>query len=782
MAWLPTGYPYQDGVDLVEAQTVNDIISKIEEHLNDTTNVHGITNTIDLVASPALASQVQTVVAAMFNGAHDGVEVNYNSSTKKLTIEVVTSGSAGPAGPMGATGPAGTPGAVGSRGWTGVQGATGATGVQGLVGATGNVGQTGPTGSTGPIGFSPGFTMSYVTATSGDPLTGGIGFNAAVTSTVTEVRVSSSSSAHIALVSMLTTLPKGTLTMHSQTNTSKYATFRVSAVTNSGNYLTLTVEKVSNGSAFSGGDSFVVMYYPDGVAGTPGGATGPTGPSGPEGPAGPAGGATGPTGPTGPAGATGIGIPSGGLTNQVLAKTSDTDYETDWVDQSGGGSGSGVLQVKTLFTQEFPDWSLAAVPGYISEGDLVASKSTGRIYRVTGGSFALESEPSDLTGALVEPEFIATSGSLYYNTNTAFAYNHTASQFLNSTRRPRPLYKVKQTGASAYQFEIFAYSTITLSGHIAGAQYAAEVQLVLLSDSNAFKPGYYFASNSVPDDITEVNGITLGHEGGNTLYYFDGTTVTRAFPYNASVFLLDDVGKVVVGPSYSAVFSGSLGTGTIGSRTLVSKTRTSDGFTLDTSTISPTTPVNLLTVIKNSLTSSASGVVPNIIPITAGSVLVPKSKFTPANYAVSADNPSVIDHLRQIDSMVGGSGGTVHVVAYTGLLDYVLSDFKMASDSVTPFTPGIKNLLRVAKPGPPASETLNLDIASGWTVMPELMADVYVTASINDLATLSIKYLAHTASSPTDYSYKTIANNEVVHFLVNGGGGGAVTLRLVGNV
>jgi hypothetical protein len=40
--------------------------------------------------------------------------------------------------------------------------------------------------------------------------------------------------------------------------------------------------------------------------------------------------------PTGPAGADGKGVPSGGTTGQVLAKTSNTDYDTEWVDESGG--------------------------------------------------------------------------------------------------------------------------------------------------------------------------------------------------------------------------------------------------------------------------------------------------------------------------------------------------------------------------------------------------------------------------------------------------------------
>lgn len=69
------------------------------------------------------------------------------------------------------------------------------------------------------------------------------------------------------------------------------------------------------------------------------GAQGPTGPTGPQGPTG-ATGATGPQGPQGEQGEqgeqgpAGIGVPSGGTTNQILAKTDNLDYNTKWMDLS----------------------------------------------------------------------------------------------------------------------------------------------------------------------------------------------------------------------------------------------------------------------------------------------------------------------------------------------------------------------------------------------------------------------------------------------------------------
>lgn len=47
----------------------------------------------------------------------------------------------------------------------------------------------------------------------------------------------------------------------------------------------------------------------------------------------------------GPAGDDGIGIPAGGISGQVLAKNSNADYDTGWVNQTGGGGGGAVDSV-----------------------------------------------------------------------------------------------------------------------------------------------------------------------------------------------------------------------------------------------------------------------------------------------------------------------------------------------------------------------------------------------------------------------------------------------------
>jgi hypothetical protein len=145
---------------------------------------------------------------------------------------------------------------------------------------------------------------------------------------------------------------------------------------------------------------------PEGPQGPQGiqGETGPQGPIGLTGPQGPQGiqGIQGETGPQGPAGQ---GVPVGGLTGQVLAKNSDTDYDTEWVDQTGGGGAVDQIEFTdgTIVTIDadrqianvaFPDGTTANIPSElwysqgkatedIAEGDnVMLAGSQGDYYLV----------------------------------------------------------------------------------------------------------------------------------------------------------------------------------------------------------------------------------------------------------------------------------------------------------------------------------------------------------------------------------------------------------------
>ena len=88
------------------------------------------------------------------------------------------------------------------------------------------------------------------------------------------------------------------------------------------------------------------FYVWDGSAwsslGTLAGPQGPTGATGAVGPAGA-------DGSDGTNGTDGVGVDAGGATGQVLAKASGTDYDTEWVDQTGGGGTPGGSDTQVQF-------------------------------------------------------------------------------------------------------------------------------------------------------------------------------------------------------------------------------------------------------------------------------------------------------------------------------------------------------------------------------------------------------------------------------------------------
>lgn len=134
---------------------------------------------------------------------------------------------------------------------------------------------------------------------------------------------------------------------------------------------------------------------PEGPQGTIGltGPAGPEGPQGVDGPAGPEGvqgvpgdpgpiGPAGPTGDPGPQGPAGTGVPAGGGTGQVLAKTSAIDFATQWITVSGGAGGGtdGVDGLSVLSGSGAPANSLGR------DGEWYIDQTTYEIYgpKLTG--------------------------------------------------------------------------------------------------------------------------------------------------------------------------------------------------------------------------------------------------------------------------------------------------------------------------------------------------------------------------------------------------------------
>jgi len=88
---------------------------------------------------------------------------------------------------------------------------------------------------------------------------------------------------------------------------------------------------------------------PQGIHGEPG-QTGPQGERGPQ-------------GEPGPAGPAGEGVPEGGAEGQVLKKKSDTNYDTEWADESGGGAAA--------YTPTLQNAPTANTTTYIKDGETI---------------------------------------------------------------------------------------------------------------------------------------------------------------------------------------------------------------------------------------------------------------------------------------------------------------------------------------------------------------------------------------------------------------------------
>lgn len=71
---------------------------------------------------------------------------------------------------------------------------------------------------------------------------------------------------------------------------------------------------------------------------------------------------TAPRGATGAKGDTGVGVPTGGTTGQVLKKKSGTDYDTEWGDGGGGVSDYNDLSNKPIINRDLNDKSQSLAP------------------------------------------------------------------------------------------------------------------------------------------------------------------------------------------------------------------------------------------------------------------------------------------------------------------------------------------------------------------------------------------------------------------------------------
>lgn len=235
---------------------------------------------------------------------------------------------------------------------------------------------------------------------------------------------------------------------------------------------------------------------PQGAAG-PQGETGPQGEKGDTGATGAAGakgakgdkGDKGDTGATGATGATGPGVASGGTTGQVLKKKSNTNFDTEWADESGGS--------------ELPSGGLVGEP-LVKKSDTSGDVGWGE------SKFDAHKISATISGSTVT---VVSLGSTFGVANTAVIFNETQKPFFVE-------FQSIVLGVSNEDFKLpLTYKNSTANGldlvfagtvRMDSKDYVVKVIFTGVSESATSMTGTYSKTEiSTPEDVYNAYPIDM---------------------------------------------------------------------------------------------------------------------------------------------------------------------------------------------------------------------------------------------------------------------------------
>jgi len=278
--------------------------------------------------------------------------------------------------------------------------------------------------------------------------------------------------------------------------------------------------------------------------------------AGPQGP-------TGATGAAGADGADGVGVDAGGTTGQVLAKASNTDYDTEWVDQTGGGGTPGGSDTQVQFNDggsfagdsglTYDDTAGALTVGgktVTTNAPIInlsqtwnnaATTFTGLKLNVTDTASAADSNLLDLqVGGTSKFKFISSNNEIALPTAAASSISF-RSFSLVATLYNRTVLSCNENGQLSWPQGVGALGSCVLNSVKAieyttnritfqSVGFAADVQLkaidagTLQLDDRAGGPGKFYVVNTYTDASNYERGflqwnsnvLEIGSEGAGT--------------------------------------------------------------------------------------------------------------------------------------------------------------------------------------------------------------------------------------------------------------------------
>lgn len=250
-------------------------------------------------------------------------------------------------------------------------------------------------------------------------------------------------------------------------------------------------------------------------------------------------GAKGDTGATGPAG---VGVPTGGTAGQVLAKNSATNYDTTWIDVSGGGGDSDLFVLSGVygsgawtFSHTFREVYNATQEGKNVIGVFINGDKTNIICRLSYRSMDYLIFKPDLTiEARYQPgyDYVLNNASYFYKSDNTLSVS---SDDISIPTVPETFFGLKLycDGSSEYQDNPSGTFTVVDPASMFSDMGQFRDQrpdsfMLIYGNSDSSEYGYYEMYHL--HDITVSAGSTEGEGSDNIMVAFQTISMHSGSP------------------------------------------------------------------------------------------------------------------------------------------------------------------------------------------------------------------------------------------------------------